>query len=182
MRTYGWKSQAELGTWGQGVVSAYLTAHGYLVEDVTGNRDYQRQDIDFLVKAQRKQAWRTVEVKTDAYTSGNLFLELVTDKGLPGCVFKSRAEIWCYWLCELGQLLFIELPKLQLWLVEHSHEYERTQVGSRRGKGRWSIEGICVPITHLRLAGVASKVTLEKDDVPDGRTEGDSGEEHTAAA
>lgn len=155
MKVYGFDEQMAVGDEGVRFIQDYLTSRKYLVEDVTGNRDYQRQDIDLRVKGQRKQAWRTVEVKTDTYTSGNIYLELANGKN-PGCVFKSRAEIWAYWFPNLSILLWISLPALQLWLALHLHEYERKKVMSGRGKGRWMVEGIAVPIRDLLDADVAS--------------------------
>lgn len=162
MKTYGFDEQIAVGDTGVAFVSEYLKAHKYLVEDVTKDRDYQRQDIDLRVKGQRKQAWRTVEVKTDTYTNGNIYLELSAGRN-PGCVFKSRAEIWAYWFPNLNVLLWINLPSLQLWLALHLHEYERKLVMSRRGKGRWAVEGIAVPISDLLDAEVASGMRVSNE-------------------
>lgn len=162
--TYGWKSQIEAGARGVERVKAYLTSRGYQVEDVSSNRDFQSQDIDLRVRGKRRQRWRTVEVKTDSYTTGNVFLEIISSSGRPGCVFGSRAQVWLYYFPKMSLLLFIELPVLQLWLLEHAGGYERVVVGSRRGKGSWSIQGIKVPIVELVSDGVASAVKLEEEE------------------
>lgn len=164
MRTYGWRAQIEVGERGVRRVAQYLRSHGYEVEDVAEDKDFQSQDIDLRVRGQRKQRWRTVEVKTDTYESGNVFLELKSSTGTPGCVFKSRAQWWLYYLPALGVLLFINLPKLQLWLMENEWRYERKEVGSRRGRGKWSVEGIALPWTELVSEGLAAKVKLEDTD------------------
>lgn len=159
--TYGWQAQIEAGQRGVEAVSRYLVGHGFQVEDVTADESYQGQDIDLLVRGKRRTV--TTEVKHDTYTSGNVFLELRYSTGKPGCVFVSRAQVWCYWLSGLGVLLLINLPALQLWCVEHSHEYKRSTVMSNAGKRGWSVEGIKVPYRTLVEAGVAGEVRLESD-------------------
>lgn len=162
--TYGWKSQLAVGARGVERVATYLREHGFQVQDVTADKDWRHRDVDLLVRGKRKQRWKAVEVKTDSYTTGNIFLELVASSGRPGCVFVSRADVWCYWLSALGILLLIELPALQYWLMCHADEYRQTQVNSSRGNGRWSIRGIAVPWSELHKAGIAHPVILGDSD------------------
>lgn len=159
-RVYGWQQQVDVGAQGVAAVSDFLRSHGYVVEDVSADRDWQTMDVDLRVRGKRQQRWRTVEVKHDTYTSGNLFLELSSSSGKPGCVYKSRAQWWAYWLSGLGVLLLIDLPALQLWLLEYGHVYERKTVISRRGRSTWSIEGLAIPWQELVYARVAHKLTL----------------------
>lgn len=160
-RQYGWHAQLAVGAGGMATVVAFLRRNGYVVEDVSAVRDYQHQDIDLRVRGAKRKRWSTVEVKTDTRTTGNVFLELVTAKGKPGCVFTSRAQVWLYYQPGYSQLLIIELPKLQLWLMEHGNEFARKQVGSIRGKGSWGIEGIAVPIERLMTDGLAIRWQIE---------------------
>ena len=164
MRQYGWRSQQKIGEWGVKRVSEYLTHHGYFVGDVTDDASYREQDIDLVVLGKGRKRSTTVEVKTDLNDTGNIFLELLSSSGKPGCVFKSRAQVWMYWLPTLGTLLFIELPRLQLWLMDHAGEFERKSVGSYRGRGRWNIEGVAVPIRTLVADGVARRLRLEDEE------------------
>jgi hypothetical protein len=160
---YSWDSQIAIGERGVQAVMSYLRQHGYHVDDVTNDKDWQARDIDLLVRGKRKKRWRSVEVKVDSYVSGNVYLELVSSYGRPGCVFKSRADVWCYWLSSLGILLLIDLPALQLWLLDHSRDYKRSQVTSIKGNARWSVQGIAVPYETLVAARVAVEVRLECD-------------------
>ena len=142
------------------MVSALLQVRGWSVEDVSADGDYQAQDVDLVVQPPESSRHLTVEVKTDTYTTGNIFLELSSSSGKPGCVFKSRAQVWLYWLRELGVLLHIDLPALQLWLLEHHEDYQRRRVHSKRGTSGWSVEGLLVPYQDLLAAGVARKTHL----------------------
>jgi hypothetical protein len=163
VKTFGWRAQQEVGEMGVRRVSEYLQANGFYVGDVTDDASYRAQDIDLVVLGKNRKRSTTVEVKTDTNKTGNIFLELVASSGRPGCVFGSRAQVWLYWLPTLGTLLYIELPRLQLWLVEHAGEYERKVVGSRRGKGAWHIEGIAVPIRQLVTDGIARRLRLAEE-------------------
>jgi hypothetical protein len=157
---YEWQRQLDIGAEGVRQVVSYLKAQGYHVEDVTEDPDYQEQDIDLRVRSPRQRKWRTVEVKHDTYKSGNIFLELVTSRGKPGCVFKSRAMTWAYLLPRLGILLWIDLPALQLWVCANATDYEPKKVTSKRGGAVWTITGIAVPWQELVSDGVAVSVPL----------------------
>jgi hypothetical protein len=163
VRTYAWESQLDVGAHGVAVVSDYLRREGFHVRDVQDDKDWQARDVDLLVRGRRKHRWKATEVKADRYETGNIYLELVSSAGRPGCVFKSRADVWCYWLSSLGVLLLIDLPALQLWLLDHASEYRRTQVNSIRGKAHWSVQGIAVPYRTLVAAKVAAEVRLEDE-------------------
>lgn len=156
MTVYDWQQQLDIGSVGVRQLMSYLTDQGYRIEDVTADPDYQDQDIDLRVRLPRQRKWRTVEVKTDTYKSGNIFLELVTGRGKPGCVFKSRAQYWAYLLPKLGLLLWIDLPALQLWTCAHATDYEPKKVTSKRGGAVWTVTGIAVPWQELVSDGVAT--------------------------
>lgn len=163
-RVYGWHAQVKVGERGTVAVAEYLRRNGCTFEDVTDDPDYRTQDIDFRVKRGRQRRWRTVEVKTDLHTTGNFFFESRTNKGLPGCVFKSRAQVWMYWFPLLGKMYIIELPALQLWLVENAARYASAPVTSVRGNRRWGVDGWKVPIVDLVDAGIAGEVVLEESE------------------
>lgn len=158
--TYRWAPQLALGAKGLRLVSALLRVRGFFVRDVSDIPDEQARDVDLYVQPPESSRWMTVEVKTDTYTSGNLFLELSSSSGKPGCVYKSRAQWWAYWLKGLEVLLLIDLPALQLWLLDHQAEYERKRVHSIRGRSGWSVEGLLVPYEELVAAGVAKRIHL----------------------
>lgn len=158
MQTYSWRTQLAMGAEGVETVAGMLRRAGYEVVDVTEDDTFQRQDIDLRVRGKR---WNTVEVKTDSYDTGNIFLELSTGTSRPGCVFQSRAQWWLYWLPKLNVLLRINLPRLQLWLLTHAANYPQHIVRSKRGNRYWTIRGITVPWTHLVTAGVAYQVEVD---------------------
>lgn len=148
-----------VGEDGASTIAAWLRSRGWTVEDVTSDSDWRRRDVDLLVSGIKRNQQHTVEIKTDTHDSGNIYLELSVGKN-PGCVFKSRAEIWAYWFPNQGRLYLMQLPKLQLWLVEHVKEYPLKYVRSKQGKRRWSATGIAVPALTLVEAGIAGEFLL----------------------
>lgn len=150
-QSFDFGTQAQVGMEGMKRIVAFLSSRGLEVVDVEKDKHWRRRDVDLIVNG------RTMEVKTDLHTTGNLYLELTCD-GKPGCVFKSRAEVWAYWFPVLDILLFIRLPELQHWLMEHASEYARSNIRSHRKQSSWKAHGIAVPIVHLLDADIAVKV------------------------
>lgn len=146
--SYSFGAQAKYGEMGCKAVAAYFRSKGYAVEDLQGAREWQKRDIDLLVKG------LTVEVKTDRYSSKAIFLE-VTSHEKPGAVFKSRAEIWAYWFPGDGVLHWLALPALQWFMLKTDlSQYKHFEVDSHRGGRKWQAEGYVVPIADLKAAGV----------------------------
>lgn len=155
----------------------FFRKRGWRVEDVQDDKDWQRRDVDLLVNG------KSTEVKTDTHKTGNLFLEIsVGDK--PGCVFQSRAEVWCYLFPLQNKLYLIELPKLQLWLFQNASSYRTKRVKSAQSGRVWYAEGIAVPLTTLEEALVAhlfyidgsEPEPIEKEQASDNGNSGTAGD------
>lgn len=164
-REFGWKAQQRVGKWGVRQVSSCLVRLGYVVESVENDKNYFRQDIDLLVRGAKRKRWTTCEVKTDLHETGNVYLETRTAKGRPGCVFASRAQVWLYWFPNMGILLTMRLPDLQLWLAENMVELSSSHtITSRAGKKTWDVSGYTVPIERLVSDGVAVRLPLKEEE------------------
>lgn len=81
------------GKVGEDLVLDYMTAIGYHMEDVSGDKDFQKRDIDFL--ACYKGNRMAIEVKADSRVAetGNLVVETCTniDANKKGWFFTTQA-------------------------------------------------------------------------------------------
>ena len=102
---YSWKLQKELGE--RGVVHViewlYLLNNTTGVWDVQDEKEYQIKDIDLLWTTESGgedyDTAKTIEVKTDFYTTGNFFFETVSNvkKNTLGCFLKTEADFLFYY-------------------------------------------------------------------------------------
>lgn len=114
------------GRQGELLFSRRMREAGYLVEDVSGNRDYWEKDIDFLVTNPSTGAVRAFEVKWDTRINqtGNLYLELsnIHSKGGEGWFSFTQADFLAYGDAASKVFYIIPMEKLR----------ERTQKLSQR--------------------------------------------------
>ena len=87
--------------------------HTRSVVDVRKDKNFQEQDIDFLVEDFDRQ-FTPVEVKTDykAQVTGNLVYELSTSGNI-GCFEKTQARYIIYYLPRIETAYFVEVSKLR---------------------------------------------------------------------
>lgn len=157
-KSFSWKEQLAVGEAGARRFTAVMRACGQNVTDVQADKWFRKRDIDLLVGEQM------VEVKTDLHDTGNVFIELVGGSGKPGCIFASRADTWAYIFPLEDVFYFIRVPEMLLWLIDFSREYERKAITSHRGKQRWTVLGIAVPIKRLLEDGVAHRYYLPPEE------------------
>ena len=99
-----------IGKRGEAVFKEYLEARGYGYRDVSGDRRYQDDDIDFLVESKSApDKTISVEVKNDTYIARtrNVFFETMSNVDLEtvGCFEKTKADLMAI-VSEPEQLIY----------------------------------------------------------------------------
>lgn len=144
------------------------TKPGVSVIDVSNDPNYQAQDVDFIV--QTKRGATKVEVKGDAYTTGNIFIELlVSSFSSPesgekrstckiGWLNATTADYVAYYFYGYKSFIMLDMYELRRWYSEYS-AYERNNIERRalpvkaaRNKGHKDSE----------YFGIGSPVPLQK--------------------
>lgn len=133
-KVYSFNGSNNDGKQGEEVIKHYLLNHSNSVkclpkitniENVSDNKLYQVQDIDFFVICDKGNV--SVEVKTDLQASktGNIFFETesVVELGSKGCLLASKAEILIYYIPASYTAYFIDLPKFQKWFRDNSYKF-----------------------------------------------------------
>ena len=140
------KDDNEIGKRGEKIFSKYLDNLGLEHEDVSDVKEYQKQDIDFVVRAKTGQTW-TVEVKNDTRIAqtGNIFFETISNVHYSsnGCFNKTNADAMVI-VSESEKKLYIVTTKNLKKFVEDNKEHLkfRTTPGSNSA-------GFLVPVASL---------------------------------
>ncbi len=119
------------GKLGEYVVLNYLNTLPNIkkVKDVSFDKEYQEQDIDYLVTFTDKKDMNyppkelkcSIEIKTDTYTTGNIFFETISNrqKNTKGCMYQSKADYLFYYFINFGELFILQLHNYVVWFDNH---------------------------------------------------------------
>ena len=114
MAIYEFKKSLAFGKQGEDYIWNYLQNQQSIHKlwDVRSNPLYQRMDIDFIsedIDGKRNY----IEVKTDSYTSGNIYYEVQSSANSDGCMHKTKADTLYYFYPNMKQLYIFELNKFR---------------------------------------------------------------------
>lgn len=109
------------------------------VEDVSEDSEWQKVDVDLLVKDGEYQ----VEVKTDTSTTPNIFFETVSNRKrkTPGCMLITTADILYYVHKGHGLIFSIPVDEYRDWVM--SNEFREVSVRTSNAVG------LLIPIKAL---------------------------------
>ena len=115
------------------------------VVDVRADKNYQADDIDFLVENTSRQ-FASVEVKTDfkAHETGNIVYELTTS-GHTGCFEKTKAKYVAYFVPADKVVYLIDVVGFRTFL--HKERPDEVQMGD-------NATGFIIPIEKLKRENV----------------------------
>jgi len=123
------------------------------VKNVENDKKYQKNDIDlvWIYRKDNKPLMISVEVKTDRYTTGNFWLETLSNEeiGTLGCFLKSKARYLFYYFTEWDNMYIIPLKKAQSWFLENLNRFResKTTTKDENGNHKHTTVGRLVPIS-----------------------------------
>jgi hypothetical protein len=124
----------------------------------------QDMDVDLII-ARPEGDYILLEVKGDRYTTGNFFIELVsnTEKCSIGCILKTQADYILYYFIKTYTLYSLAVQGLKYWIKDNARYYPIKTVQTHLENGSvYHTEGICVPITRLVTIGHAKELKLDE--------------------
>ena len=143
--TYDMKTQLQAGKTGEEIIYWWLYNQGFYIEDVRDGPGYQKEDVDFIIFENGKQA--KIEVKTDFYTTGNIFVELESTLGKTrGCLLKTKSDYILYFFIKENKLFIIDTKEFQDYIVENKERFPKKVV---HNKG-YDTLGIIIPYRILQ--------------------------------
>ena len=138
--TYDMKTQLQRGKVGEEIIYWWLYNQDFCIEDVRDEPGYQKEDVDFIVFENGEQA--KIEVKTDFYTTGNIFVELESSLGTTrGCILKTKSDFIFYFFIKENKLFIIDVKEFQDYIVENKGRFPKKIVHNKS----YDTLGITIP-------------------------------------
>ncbi|MBI2107280.1 hypothetical protein HYT57_04830 [Candidatus Woesearchaeota archaeon] len=125
------------------------------VKNVEDDKECQKKDIDliWIYKKRNSNLMISVEVKTDRYTTGNFWLETLSNEkfGTPGCFIKSEAKYLFYYFTGWDSMYIIPLKKARLWFLGNFSRFKEstTTTKDENGDYKHTTVGRLVPISVM---------------------------------
>jgi len=144
-----------VGKKGERLCKSQLRNHPASIEvtDVTDDPNFRRQGVDFLW--QTESANFGVEVKCEKKTTGNLFLETISNcnKATPGWFETSEADLVAYGFLDTGDWNFFELQRMREFVAALSEPLaaKRAKTFSEGGSFLYETEGRLLPLSTAGL-------------------------------
>lgn len=130
MAIYTMRKQLQAGKTGEEIIYWWLYNQGFYIEDVRDEPGYQKEDVDFIITEQDKRA--KIEVKTDFYTTGNIFVELESTLGKTrGCLLKTKSDYIFYFFIKENKLFIIDTKEFQDYIVENKDRFPKKIVHNK---------------------------------------------------
>ena len=163
-KIYEFKNSLNIGKNGEETIKNYLYSleNVLRVESVQDDKKYQNDDIDFIVYMKNNKKF-TVEVKSDTYTSGNLYYETKSciEFNTLGCLEKTKADFIFYYFINFDTLYIFKTNKFRDWVREEIKSYysnpslsklKKSSVINRLSKNNnktYTSEGFTIPLKHI---------------------------------
>ena len=168
------KDSLVIGDQGEAIVYKYLKSLPSVEHliDVSNNKMYQEVDVDFLAKMKDSTELK-IEVKTDTYSSGNIYYETVSaeEVGSVGGFQKTTCDFMFYYFINMNTLYILKMDEYRKWFNSMEEEfiekgYQKKPVNRRWNGSTYTSVGYAFPIHLLenRNNNWWSKVYLNKDD------------------
>lgn len=156
-KVHNFAQSMKVGEKGERLILDYLEQSPTIqrVLDVRDSAMYREKDIDFIVKTKNSQEY-SLEVKTDTYTSGNIYYETMSSEETDstGCLDKTEADYLFYFFLNLGTLYILDMNKYREWF--HMHKplfddagYQKKPKNLRYNGTTYTSVGYAFPVTLL---------------------------------
>ena len=152
MKTHNFESSNTIGKRGERIIRAYLESKPNIrrYEDVSDSYTYRRKDVDGILHF-LSGAKREIEIKTDTYTTGNIFYETESciEYNTPGCMEKTQAEYLYYYLEAYNKLYVLQMDKYRKWFHLHKHMFKYHKFKNSKKSGDTHSGGYAIPMAYL---------------------------------
>ncbi len=150
-KVYEFNSSNKIGHQGEQFVKQWiLELHPNVssIIDVSEDKSYQKQDIDFVVNFTNGRQ-SLVEIKTDTYKTGNMFFETISNEEYQtkGCLMKTNADFLFYYFpnYQNGVLYIFKMKAFRKFVIDHLSHFRQRRVTNTT---HTSI-GYIVPLSYI---------------------------------
>lgn len=163
-KVYNFNESLVVGKTGEDIVWNWLASRPYVVDmkDVSNDKKYQKQDIDFLVTFKGGQTI-SAEVKTDTYTSGNIYFETISDTimNTKGCMYVTKADYLLYYFIKTGELFILKMNEYREWFKKYKHRKDLGFEHKVVRNTRYESEGYTFPAKLLLMEDFCKMKEIE---------------------
>lgn len=153
-KSYTFDEKNDFSKEGTMIVCTYLKSLNKTseIKNVEDDPEYQKNGIDlvWIYNKNGKELMISIEVKTDKYTSGNFWLETLSNEELktPGCFIKSKVKYFFYYFMGWDSMYIIPLKKAQKWFSINSNRFKESKTTTKDEQGNYihTTVGKLVPI------------------------------------
>lgn len=158
LKTHDFHKSIIYGKEGERVIKDWFCSFNNVerYEDVSDNPEFQKVDIDGIVWLKNGES-RTVEIKTDSYTSGNLFYETQScvEKNTIGCMERTKAQYLYYYFTGYKCMYAFDVEAFRKWALQEHINYPNIlkdkllRNESNNINGYYHSAGFIIPLTYL---------------------------------
>lgn len=153
-KTHDFKESFLVGKKGESLIKEWLSAQPGVktINDLSDDPAWWPKDIDISAEMDSGETV-TYEIKTDRYTSGNIFYETVSnvEHNVPGCMVKSEADFLLYYFTETRELYIIKFPEYKAWFDKNKAKFKKKELKNidKKRKGTYTSVGYTIPKKFL---------------------------------
>ena len=156
-KVHHFRESLKVGERGEALIMDYLEKSPNVrkIIDVRDSKLHQEIDVDLLVKMNSGQELK-IEVKTDTYTSGNIYYETMSalETGSIGCFEKTEADYMFYFFMNLKTLYILKMDEYRKWFNDKKElfdilGYQKRPKNSRYNGSTYTSVGYAFPVEIL---------------------------------
>lgn len=156
-KVHNFSESIKVGDRGEAHIIDYLEKSPAVksILDVSGKKMYQEIEIDLILKMVDDSELK-IEVKTDTYTSGNIYYETISavETQSVGGFEKTQADYIFYYFINLNTLYILERKEYQKWFRSRQEEfkklgYEKNVLNNRWNGTKYTSIGYAYPVSLL---------------------------------
>ena len=154
MRVHNFNNSQKIGERGEEIIQCFLESFGGIdhYEDVSKDKTFQKKDIDGLLWLKRGGKV-PVEIKTDTYTTGNIFYETQScvEFNTPGCMEKTEAKYLYYYFPNFKFMYCISMNEYRDWFHQNKSQfkYKTFENEKKYGNGTYHSGGYLIPMSYM---------------------------------
>lgn len=154
----------KIGDEGEKIILDYLRSLPSIhrVVDMANNKMFYHKDVDFVFQKEDGKIYRA-EIKTDQYTSGNIYYETISNDRYQteGCMDKTECDYLFYYFIAWDKLYILKMNEyrtLMNTLIKFGHpDLKKKEVKNDKGTYTSNSIGYTLPLSVLE------KMMGEKD-------------------
>ena len=153
---YGFEKQDAISRKGTKKIIQYYKSKGKHLHSIEDNQSFYKADIDLILKENGQ--FTKIEVKVDTYTSGNFFLETISNvakneedelEGL-GCLLITKADKIYYYFINSKKLYIFNAKSLKNWILSNKLKHPERPVWTHlKNGGKYESRGITPSIFEV---------------------------------